>query len=151
MARGDGERVARVIDRGSEAADASVAKVVRAEHGRVVGLIVGDAFNVTRAVERRVDRDRVTTSRAARVREGEGLVVMRSCETAPRGRLARAGAREAIPTHTILLLRITRRQLTGRNDLIGTAGTGWDGEGNRLGSTCVSELQRKVDRGAAGE
>src|SRR5438552_14488700 len=138
MPRGNGERIGRVIDGSPQAADTSVAKVVRAEHGRVVRLVVGDAFDVPRTAECRVDCHGVATRRAARIGESEGLVVVRSRETTARAGLAAAGARAAIPANTIRLSRITRRELAGGNGLIGAAGAGRDREWDRLRSTRVS-------------
>src|SRR5438046_10558762 len=109
MPRGNCERVGRCIDRGPQASNTAVAKVIRVEHGRVVHLVVGDAFDVTGPAECRVDRYGVATRRAARVGECEGLVVVRSCKTAPWTCFAGAGARAAIPANTIRLSRITRR------------------------------------------
>src|SRR6185295_15024246 len=81
MPGGNCERVARVVDRGPQSANTTVAKVVRAEHGRIVRLIISNAFNVSRPVQARVDRHGVATSPAACVSKGEGLVVVRSGET----------------------------------------------------------------------
>src|SRR5207244_8876971 len=118
MPRGNCERVARIVHSGSQAANPGVAKVVRVEHGRVVDLVVGDAFDVSRTVQARVDRHGVATSPAARVSKGECLVVVRSRETTARARLTRAGARTGVPANTISLSRVTRRELAGWDRLI---------------------------------
>src|ERR1041384_7369672 len=68
MARRNGERVSRCADRSAEAGDATVAQVIRADVSRIVYLIVGDAFDVGRTTECRIDRHAVTTRRAARAR-----------------------------------------------------------------------------------
>src|SRR5439155_18748319 len=133
--------VARMVNGGAQAADTTVAKVIRADHGWVVHLVVGDAFDITGPAQLRVDRYGVATRRAARIGESEGLVVVRSRETTARAGLAAAGARAAIPANTIRLSRITRRELAGGNGLIRTAGTGRDREWDRLRSTRVSEIE----------
>ena len=130
-----------MVNGGAQAANTRVAKVVRVEHGRVVHLIVGDAFDVTGPAQLRVDRYGVATRRAARIGESEGLVVVRSCKTAPWTCFAGAGARAAIPANTIRLSRITRRELAGGNGLIRAAGAGRDREWDRLRSTRVSEIE----------
>ena len=132
MPCGNCERVARLPDGGAQAANTRVAKVVRVEHGRVVHLVVGDAFDVTGPAQLRVDRYGVATRRAARVGECVRFVIVRSRETTARAGLAAAGARAAVPANTILLLRITCRELAGGNGLIRTAGTGRNGERNGL-------------------
>jgi len=108
MPRGNGERVGRCADGGPEATDTSVAKVVRVDHGRIVDLVVGDAFDVPRTAKGRVDCYGVATRRAARVGEGVGFEVVRSRETTAGTCLAGAGARAAVTADPILLLRITR-------------------------------------------
>ena len=109
MSGGNGERVGRCADRGSEASDTSVAKVVCADVSGIVYLIVGDAFDVGRTVEVSVDRHGVTTRRATCVSEVKRLVVVRSGETASRARLTGAGAWTRIAADAIGLCRITRR------------------------------------------
>ena len=109
MPRGNGERVGRCGDRSPKAADASVAEVVRVDIGRIVDLIVGDAFDVGRTIEGSVDRHGVTTLRAAGVSVVERLVIVRSGETASRARLTTAGAWTPIAADTIGLCRITGR------------------------------------------
>ena len=141
MPCGNGERVARMVNGGAQAANPRVAKVVRVEHGRVVHLVVGDAFDVTGPAECRVDCHGVAIRRAARIGESEGLVVVRSRETTARAGLAAAGARAAIPANTIRLSRITCRELAGGNGLIRAAGAGRDREWDRLRSTRVSEIE----------
>src|SRR5882762_7822836 len=141
MPFGHCERVARVVNGGAPAANTRVAKVVRVEHGWVVHLVVGDAFDVPRTAECRVDCHGVAIRRAARIGESEGLVVMRSRETTARAGLAAAGARAAIPANTIRLGRITRRELAGGNGLIRAAGAGRDREWDRLRSTRVGEIE----------
>ena len=84
-----------MVNGGTQAANTRVAKVVRVEHGWVVHLVVGDAFDVARTVEPRVDRHGVATSAAARVSKGECLIVVRSGETTAGTRLACAGAGRA--------------------------------------------------------
>ena len=132
MARGNCERVARLPDSGSQAADPGVAKVVRIYISRIVDLVVGDTFDVTWAAELRVDRDGVATRRAARVSEGKRFVRVRSRETTSRAGLAAAGARAAVPANAIGLRWITGRELACGNGLIRTAGTGRNGERNGL-------------------
>jgi hypothetical protein len=141
MAGGNGERVARMVNGGAQAANTCVTKVVRVDHGRVVHLVIGDAFDVTGPAELRVDRYGVATGCAARIGESEGLVVVRSCKTASWTCFAGAGARAAIPANTISLSRITRCELVGGNGLIRTAGAGRDREWDRLRSTRVSEIE----------
>ena len=104
MPCGNGEGVARCVDRGPEAADTRVAKVIRVEHGRVVHLVVGDAFDVTWPAKCRVDRYGIAARRGARVVECVRFVIVDSRETTTRRRLAAAGARAAVPANTILLL-----------------------------------------------
>ena len=132
MARGNCERVARLPDSGSQAADPSVAKVVRANVGWVVYLVVGDAFDVTWPAQLRVDRHRVATRRAACVSEGKRFVRVASRETAARAGLAAAGARASVPANAIGLRRISRSELASGNGLIRAAGTGRNGERNGL-------------------
>ena len=151
MPRGNRERVGHCVHRGPQSADATVAQVVRVDHGRIVRLVIGDAFDVPRTAECRVDRHRIATRHAGRVGEGVGFEPVRSWETATRARLAGAGARPAIPANTILLRRITRRELAERDLLIWTAVTGRNGERDRLRSTRGSEIERKRDLGATGE
>ena len=141
MPGGNCEGIGCGVDGGAEPADATVAKVVRVDHRRIVRLVVGDAFDVPRTAECRVDCHGVAIRRAARIGESEGLVVVRSRETTARAGLAAAGARAAIPANTIRLSRITRRELAGGNGLIRTAGTGRDREWDRLRSTRVSEIE----------
>ena len=109
MPRGNGKRVGRCADRGAKTADAGVAQVVRVEIGRIVDLIIRDAFDVGRTVESSIDRDGITTRRATGVGEVERLVIVRSGETASRARLTTAGAWTPIAADTIGLCRITRR------------------------------------------
>src|SRR4029077_304699 len=109
MPRGNGERVGRCGDRSPKAADASIAEGVRVDIGRIVDLIVGDAFDVSRPIEISIDRYGVTTRRAAGVSEVERLVIVRSRETASRARLTTARARTPIAADTIGLRQITRR------------------------------------------
>ena len=130
-----------MVNGGAQAGNTRVTKVVRADHGRVIHLVVGDAFDVTGPAELRVDRYGVAPRRAARIGESEGLVVVRSCKTASWTCFAGAGARAAIPANTIRLSRITRRELVGGNGLIRAAGTGRNGERNGLRSTRVSEIE----------
>src|SRR5437867_2652904 len=118
MPRGNGEGIGRCVDGSPQADDATIPKVVRVDHGRVVDLVIGNAFDVRRTAEGRVDRYGVATRRAARVGEGVRLVVVRSRETTARARLAGAGAWLAIPANTIGLSRITCRELAGGNGLI---------------------------------
>ena len=132
MPGGNGERVSRCADRGPEAADTTVAKVIRVDVSRIVYLIVGDAFDVGWTVECRVDCHGVATRRAAGVSEVERLVVVRSGETTSRARLTTAGARTAVAADTIGLCRITRRELARWDRLIRTAGAGRNGELDRL-------------------
>ena len=132
MSGGNGERVSRCADGGPKAADTTVAKVVRADVNRIVHLVVGDAFDVTGPIEISIDRHGVTTRRAAGVSEVERLVIVGSRKTTARTRLASAGARARVPADAVLLRRVTRRELAGRNRLIRTAGTGWNGERNGL-------------------
>ena len=132
MTGGHRERVSRCADGCPKAADATVAEVVCADVSRIVYLIVGDAFDVSGPIEISVDCHGVTTRRAARVSKGERLIVVRSGETTARTRLASAGARAAVAADTIGLRGITRRQLTGRDRLIRTAGAGRNGERNGL-------------------
>src|SRR5438093_5775263 len=141
MPRGNGEGVGRGIDGGPQANDTTIPKVVRVEHRRVVHLVVGDAFDVPRTAEGRVDRYGVATRRAARVGEGPCFVVVRSRETTAWARLAGAGAWLAIPANTIRLSRITCRELAGGNGLIRTTCAGRDREWDRLRSTRVSEVK----------
>ena len=141
MPGGNCEGIGRGVDGGAEPADATVAKVVRVDHRRIVRLVVGDAFDVTGPAQLRVDRYGVAIRRAARIGESEGLVVVRSRETTARAGLAAAGARAAIPPNTIRLSRITRRELAGGNGLIRAAGAGRDREWDRLRSTRVSEIK----------
>jgi hypothetical protein len=141
MPGGNCEGIGRGVDGGAEPADASVAKVVRVDHRRIVRLVVGDAFDVTGPAECRVDCHGVATRRAARIGESEDLVVVRSCKTAPWTCFAGAGARAAVPANTIRLSRITRRELAGGNGLIRAAGAGRDREWDRLRSTRVSEIE----------
>src|ERR1043166_5024361 len=96
MPRGNCERVGRGTKAGAEPGDATIPKIVRVEHGRVVDLVVGDAFDVSWAAEGRVDRYGVATSRAARIGEGPCFVVVRSRETAARAGLPGAGARAGV-------------------------------------------------------
>src|SRR5947208_4493210 len=101
------ERVSRVVDRGTQAADTTIAKVVRVDHRRIVRLVVGHTLDVSWTAEGRVDRHGVAARRAARIGEVVGLVVVRARETTARACLAGAGAREAVAADTILLRRIT--------------------------------------------
>src|SRR5437588_4584918 len=130
-----------MVNGGAQAADTTVAKLIRADHGWAVHLFVGDAFDITGPAQLRVDRYGVATRRAARIGESEGLVVVRSRETTARAGLAAAGARAAIPANTIRLSRITRRELAGGNGLIRAASAGRDREWDRLRSTRVSEIE----------
>ena len=130
-----------MVNGGAQAANSRVAKVVRVDHRRIVRLVVGDAFDVPRTAECRVDCHGVAIRRAARIGESKGLVVVRSRETTARAGLAAAGARAAIPANTIRLSRITRRELAGGNGLIRAAGAGRDREWDRLRSTRVSEIE----------
>src|SRR5713101_2865059 len=101
MPCGNGEGVGRCVDGSPQANDTTIAKVVRVEHGRVVHLVVGDAFDVTGPAECRIDCHGVATSRAARVGEGVRFVVVRAGETTARAGLAGAGGRLAISANTI--------------------------------------------------
>jgi hypothetical protein len=130
-----------MVNGGAQAANTRVAKVVRVEHGRVVHLVVGDAFDVPRTAECRVDCHGVATRRAARIGESEGLVIVRSRETTARAGLAAAGARASVPANAIGLRRITRCELAWWDLLIWTAGTGRDGVLDRLHSTRVGEVE----------
>src|SRR5207237_8199878 len=121
--------------------DTTVAKVGCGDASRIIGLIIGNAFVIPRAVEARVDRDRVATSGAARVGERVRFVVVRSRETTARTRFAGARARAAIPADTIGLRRITRHELARRNCLVGTAGASRHREWDRLVSTGISEVE----------
>ena len=132
MPRGNGERVSRCADGGPKAADTTVTKVVRADVNRIVYLVVGDAFDVTGPIEISIDRHGVTTRRAAGVTEVERLVIVGSGETTTRTGLAAAGARARVPADAVLLRRITRHELAGRDRLGRTAGAGWNGEWNGL-------------------
>ena len=109
MPRGNGERVGRCADRSPKAGDATVAEVVCAEIGRIVYLIVGDAFDVSGSTESSIDRDGVTTRRAAGVGEVKSLIIVRSRETASRARLTAAVAWTTVAADAIGLCRITRR------------------------------------------
>jgi len=130
-----------MVNGGAQAANSRVAKIVRVEHGRIVRLVVSDAFDVTGPAQCRVDGYGVAIRRAARIGESEGLVVVRSRETTARAGLAVAGTRAAIPANTIRLSRITCRELAGGNGLIRAAGAGRDREWDRLRSTRVSEIK----------
>ena len=141
MPGGNCEGIGCGVDGGAQAANTRVAKVVRVEHGRIVRLVVGDAFDVTGPAECRVDCHGVATRRAARIGESEGLVVVRSRETTARAGLAAAGARASVPANAIGLRRITRCELAWWDLLIRTAGTGRDGELDRLHSTRVGEVE----------
>lgn len=132
MPCGNRERVARLPDSGSQTANTRVAKVVRIYISRIVDLIVGDAFDVTGPAQLRVDRDGVATRRAARVGEGKRFVRVRSWETTARAGLAATGTRASVPADTIGLRWITGRELAERDLLIGSAGTGRNGERNGL-------------------
>src|SRR6185295_3088462 len=132
MPGGNCERVARVGNGGPQSADTSVAKEVRADHGRIVGLVIGHALDIAGTVEAGVDGHSVTTSPAAVVSKGERLVIVRSGETTARTCLAGAGARDRVPANSILLCRITCRELAQRDLLVWTAGTGRNGERDRL-------------------
>src|SRR5207237_8330521 len=136
---------------GAQSRNATSGKVVFAGHGRTVGRIIGDAFDIPGTVEPGVDRHGVATSPAARVSKGEGLVVVRSGETTARTCLAGARARDRVPANPILLCRITRHELAQRDLLIWTAGAGRDGERERLHSTRISEAEGERDRGAAAK
>src|SRR5437763_9709692 len=130
-----------MVNGGAQAAKCRVAKVVRVEHGRLVRLVVGDAFDVTGPAQLRVDRYGVAIRRAARIGESECLVVVCARETTAGAGLAVAGARAAIAPNTIRLSRITRRELAGGNGLIRAAGAGRDCECDRHRSTRVSEIE----------
>src|ERR1051326_4784856 len=110
MARWNGERVSRCADRSAEASDATVAQVIRADVSRIVYLIVGDAFDVGRTTECRIDRHAVTTRRAARVSECERLIIVRSGKTASRARLTATVAWATVAADTIGLRGIARRE-----------------------------------------
>src|SRR5919198_2665780 len=125
MPRGNGERVGRCVNRPSKANDSTVAKVVCADVSRIVYLIVGDAFDVGRTVEGSVDCHGVTTRRAARVSEVEGLVIVRSGETASRARLTAAVAGTTVAADTIGLRGITCCELVRWDRLVRTAGASW--------------------------
>src|SRR5439155_26774093 len=102
-----------------EADNTTVAQVVRVDIGRIVHLVVSDAFDVTWPTEGRVDRHGVATRPAAGVSEGKRFVSVRSGETAAGAALGGgAGARAAIPAHTIGLRRVSRRELAGRTLVI---------------------------------
>ena len=107
MTGGHRERVSRCVDRGPEAADTSVAKIVRVQIGRIVYLIVGDAFDVSGSIESSIDCHSVTTRRAAVISEVKRLVIVRSGKTASRARFTTARARAAIASDTIRLRGIT--------------------------------------------
>ena len=107
MTRGHRERVSRCADGGAEAAETTVAKVIRVDIGRIVYLIVGDAFDVTGSIEIGIDCHGVTTRRAAGVSEVERLVIVRSGKTASRAGLTTASAWAAIAADTIRLRGIT--------------------------------------------
>src|SRR5947199_2400627 len=142
IAYGNGEGVRRCADRGPSADNTTVAQVVRVVVGRIVDLRVTVAFDVTWPTECRVDRHGVATRPAARVSEGKRFVSVRSGETTAGAALrGGAGARAAIPANTIGLRRSTRRELAGWNLLIRTAGTGRDGERDRLASARVSQVK----------
>src|ERR1051325_8583531 len=141
MARWNGERVSRCANRSAQTSDTSVAKIIRTDVSRIVYLIVGDAFDVGRTTECRIDRHAVTTRRAARVSEGERLVIVRSGETASRARLTATVAWATVAADTISLRGITRRESVGRNGLIRTAGARRDGERDRLAAACVSQVK----------
>src|SRR5204863_7112397 len=117
---------------GAQCANATVAKIVCAEHGRIVGLIIGDAFGIAGTVEPGVDRHGVATSPAARVSKGEGLVVVRPGETTARTCLAGARARDRVSANPILLCRIACRELVLRDEFIRTTGAGRDSVRDRL-------------------
>ena len=106
MTGGHRERISRCADRGPEAADTTVAKVIRVEVSRIVYLIVGNAFNVSGSIEISIDCHGVTTRRAARVTEVERLVIVRSGKTASRTGFTTASARTAIAADTIRLRSI---------------------------------------------
>src|SRR3954464_8913776 len=103
MTGGHRERVSRCADRGTEAADTSVAKVIRVHVSRIVYLIVGDALDISGSIEISIDCHSVTTRRAARVTEVERLVIVRSGKTASGTGLTTASARAAIAADTIRL------------------------------------------------
>src|SRR4029077_9509082 len=132
MSRGDGERVSSCADRGPKAGDTTVAKVIGADVSRIVYLIVGDAFDVGRTVERSVDCHGVTTRRAAGVSEVERLVIVRTGKTASRACLTAAVAWTTVAADTIGLRGIARCELVGWDRLIRTAGAGRNGERNGL-------------------
>lgn len=141
MPRGNCERVACLPDGRSQTADTTVAKVVRVNIGRVVYLVVGDAFDITWPAQLRVDRHRVATRRAARVGECVGFVRVRSWKTTARAGLAATGTRAAVPADTIGLRWISGCELAERDLLILTAGTGRDCERDRLASARVSQVK----------
>ena len=109
MTGGHREGVSRCAHRGPEAADTTVAKVIRVEVSRIVYLIVGDAFDVSGSIEISIDCHGVTTRRAARVTEVECLVIVRSGKSASRTGFTTARAWTSIAADTIGLRGITRR------------------------------------------
>ena len=140
-----------MIDRGSQTTDPAVAKIIRVEISRIVDLVVGDAFNVARAAEGRIDGHSVATSRATRIGESKRFEPVRSREATARACLASAHTRPAIAADAISLSHITRRERIGRDRLIGAAAAGGHAKRNRLCSARISELERKIDRSAAAE
>ena len=103
MTGGHRERVSRCVDRGPEAAETCVAKVVRVQVRWIIYLIVGDALDVSGSIKSSVDCHSVTTHRAAGVSEVERLVIVRSGKTASRASLTAARARATIAADTIRL------------------------------------------------
>ena len=132
MTGGHRERVSRCADGGPKAADTAVAKVIRADVSWIVYLIVGDAFDVTGSIEISIDCHGVTTRRAARVSEVEGLVIVRPGETTSRARLTTTVAWTTVAADTIGLCRISCFELVSWDRLILPAGAGRNGERNGL-------------------
>src|SRR5437588_1665947 len=138
MQRRNGERVGSTPNCGPEPADSAIPQIVRTEIGRIVRLVVPCAFDVTSTAKRGINGHRKASRRAAAVREGPRLIVLGSCESASGAGLARAGARDAVPTQAIPLSQITRRERIRSEALVRPASTGRYGKRNRLIPTRIS-------------
>src|SRR4051794_852312 len=94
------ERVARLRDSGTQTTDAGIAEVFRANRCRIISLIIGNAFDIARAVQTGVDCDGIAARRARCVGEGVLLIIMRSGETTAGARFPSARAWPSIPSNS---------------------------------------------------
>src|SRR5205085_11975187 len=140
MQRRNGERVGSTPHCGPKPADSAIPQIVRTEVRRVVGLVIPCAFDIASTAKRGIDGHRKATRRAAAVREGPRLIVLGSREPASGTSLTGASARDAVPTQSIPLSQITRRERIRSEALVRSAAAGGHGKRNRLGAARIGQI-----------